>query len=73
MERQKPPEGTREGGVPIEVPVAARVPAPNQAMLSALARIEEIQKGMCPAENARSLDDLREARSGGMYGNRPDK
>jgi len=36
------------------------------SMSSALARIEEIQRGMRPVEDGDSLKDLREARSGGM-------
>jgi len=41
---------------------------PNQAMLEALAQVERIQDGMQPTDVENSLDFLREARSGAMYG-----
>jgi hypothetical protein len=40
---------------------------PNQAMLYAMAAIEEIQKGMQPSAGKSSLEYLREARTGAMY------
>src|SRR5262249_28480712 len=41
---------------------------PNQAMLDALRKIEEIQQGMQPRQYENADDRVREARSGGMYG-----
>lgn len=48
-------------------------PPPNQAMLNALLKIEAIQQGMQPQEDKNTQDYIREARSGGMYGNGPDR
>lgn len=45
----------------------------NQAMLNALAKVEEIQKAMQPRDDKNTLDYLREARSGGMYGHSPNE
>jgi hypothetical protein len=59
---------------PAEIPAAEGPrPAPNQKMLSALAKVEEIQAGMRPKSGGTTQDDLREARSGAMYGNGPDE
>ena len=41
---------------------------PNQASLDAMARIAEIQRGMNPKAGKDSLEYLREAREGAMYG-----
>jgi hypothetical protein len=46
-------------------PAAVR---PNQAMLDAMKRIAEIQKGMNPKKGKDSLEHLSEAREGAMYG-----
>ena len=44
----------------------------NQEMLAALQEIEMIQKGMNPKAGKATLEYLREAREGGLYGYRPD-
>jgi uncharacterized protein (DUF1778 family) len=46
---------------------------PNQGILEAIAKIEQIQKGMNPKQGKDTLEYLREAREGGMYGYGPDK
>jgi hypothetical protein len=73
MPRPKEPGGPQVGSVTAEILGAQRLFTPNRAMLSALARIEEIQRGMQPVKGNDSLNYLREARSGGMYGYSPDE
>ena len=40
---------------------------PNEALLAAMEKVGEMQKGMNPAEAGDTLALLREARSGAMY------
>ncbi len=49
-------------------PKPTPVVQPNRAMLEAIADISEIQKDMDPSEGKDSLEYLREAREGAMYG-----
>jgi hypothetical protein len=44
------------------------LPSPNYALLRAMEEVAEIQKGMEPVEGKDSLDYLREAREGALYG-----
>jgi hypothetical protein len=65
---------SRGSGDKVEVRLSARKPPePNYDMLNALARVEQIQRGMNPAVDDHSLEYLREARSGGMYDAGPDE
>ena len=41
---------------------------PNQALLAAMQRVEEVQQGMNPKQGTDSVAILREGRSGAMYG-----
>jgi len=49
----------------------APLPRPNEAMLSALRKIAEIQQDMKPTPSEDTQTLLREAREGGMYGLNP--
>jgi hypothetical protein len=51
-----------------EEDLRGKSPAPNLAILAALAEVERIQEGMQPKEDGGSLNLLRQARSGEMYG-----
>jgi hypothetical protein len=61
-------------GQPLEVVVRGlpgaeeHRPAPNEAMLAAIRKLEEIQRGMNPTPGGDTLADIREARAGAMYG-----
>jgi hypothetical protein len=43
----------------------------NEAMLAALRRVEEIQRGMNPKPGGDTQAYIREARAGGLYGREP--
>lgn len=55
-------------GNALSIPEPPRGIQPNRAMLEAMANIAEIQKGMNPKKGKDSLEHLREAREGAMYG-----
>lgn len=60
--------GDELGGKRVRLTVLEDEPIPNEAMLTALRDVEEIQKGMRLTSGEDTQLLLREAREGGMYG-----
>jgi hypothetical protein len=54
-----------------EIPSQPESGPPNEAMLAAVRRVAEIQRGMNPKPGGDTQAYLREARAGGLYGCEP--
>jgi probable addiction module antidote protein len=57
-------------GLQLTVAVKERGVTPNYAMLNAMREAEEIERGIVPKAGGDSVALVREARAGGMYGNK---
>src|SRR5262245_39201439 len=71
LELKQSPEVDHSAVPPGELPSSASQRPPNEAILAALRRIDEIQQGMNPKRGVDSQVYIREARAGALYGYEP--